>query len=132
MTEMPQFAALPESVRSVMKLNINQGKQVFDTFISASQKALYGIDTSASSAAEGLKTLNDKLAGYARLNAETIFRHAMQLADARQFGDIVELQNAHARETMDRLTKQLEEIREMTTVIVKQTAQNVTTTLPVD
>jgi hypothetical protein len=131
MTEMPQFAYLPESVRSVVKSNINQSKQAFDAFISTSQKALYGIDTSASSSAEGLKTLNDKLAGYARLNTETIFQHALKLADAKQFGDIVELQNTLARETMDRLTRQFEEIREITTTIVKQTAQDVTSALPV-
>jgi hypothetical protein len=130
MTEMPQFAELPESVRIAMKSNIDQGKKAFDIIMSSSHKTLLGIDTSASTAAEALKILNDKIAGYARLNADTVFQHALKLAGTRQLSDMVELQNTHVRETVGRLTKQFEELSEMTASIMKQTAQNVTSALP--
>ncbi len=130
MTEMPQFTEVPESVRKLVKSNLDQGKKTFDTFVSAGQQALVGFEAPATVASEGLKSLNDKLAGYARLNTEKIFQHAIQLADTRQFSDAVDLQNAHIRETMDRLTRQFDELREMASGIMKQTARNVTTTIP--
>jgi hypothetical protein len=130
MQEMPQFAEMPESVRNVMKSSIEQAKKAFDSFIGASQKAMQGMEASPSAQAGGLKELNDKIAEYTRLNADANFHYAMKLADTRQLSDVVELQNAHVRETMDRFTKQLEDLRELMTTVMKQSAQNVTSTMP--
>jgi hypothetical protein len=54
----------------------------------------------------------------------------MKLADAKQFSDVLEMQNAHARELMDTFALQLEELRDLTTNVVKQSAQNVTAHMP--
>ncbi len=130
MQDMPQFAEMPELVRSIMKASIDQARKAFETFISASQKTMSSFEGSTTGTTGGLKQLNDKIAEFTRMNAEANFRFAMKLADAKQFSDVLELQNAHARELMDTFAKQLEELRELTTTVVQQSAQNVASHMP--
>jgi phasin len=130
MQDLPQFAEMPDSVRSIMKSSIDQARKAFDSFISASQKTLSSFEGPSNPTTEGLKQLNEKIAEFTRINAEANFKFAMKLADARQFSDVLEMQNAHARDLMDTFAKQLEELRDLTTTVVKQSAQNVTAHLP--
>jgi phasin len=130
MQDMPQFAEMPESVRNIMKASIDQARKAFDSFIAASQKTMSSFEGSSSNTSEGLKQLNDKIAEFTRMNAEANFRFAMKLADAKQFSEVLELQNGHARDLMDTFAKQLEELRDITTTVVKQSAQNVTAAMP--
>lgn len=132
MKDMPQFTEMPESVRSIMKASIDQARKAFDQFISASQKTMSSFEgpAAANPATGGLKQLNDKIAEFTRMNAEANFKFAMKLADAKQFTDVLEMQNAHARELMDTFAKQLEELRDLTTTVVKESAKNVTAHMP--
>jgi phasin len=130
MQDLPQFAEMPESVRNIMKASIDQARKAFDTFISASQKTMAGFEGASNPTTDGLKQLNDKIAEFTRMNAEANFKFAMKLADAKQFSDVLEMQNSHARELMDTFARQLEELRELTTTVVKQSAQNVTANMP--
>jgi phasin len=130
MQDMPQFAEMPESVRNIMKASIDQARKAFDSFIAASQKTMSSFEGTSGTTTEGLKQLNDKIAEFTRMNAEANFRFAMKLADAKQFSEVMELQNGHARELMDTFAKQLEELRELTTTVVKQSAQNVASAMP--
>jgi phasin len=131
MKDMPQFTEMPESVRSIMKASIDQARKAFDTFIAASQKTMSTFEAPSSNPTTGgLKQLNDKIAEFTRENAEANFKFAMKLADAKQFTDVLEIQNAHARDLMDTFAKQLEELRELTTTVVKESAKNVTAHMP--
>ncbi len=119
MQNTPNFAELPDSIRSVMKSSIEQARKAFDTFAASSEKMIQGLDTSANPVADSLKILNEKMAAFTRQNAEANFNLAMRLADARQLSDIVELQNAHVRDQMETFSRQLEELRELTMKAVK-------------
>lgn len=131
MQDLPQFGEMPESVRSIMKASIDQAHKAFQTFIATSQKTMSGFtEGSSATGTGGLMQLNEKIAEFTRMNAEANFRFAMKLADAKQFTEVLELQNAHARELMDTFAKQLEELRDLTTSVVKQSAQNVTANMP--
>jgi phasin len=130
MQDLPQFAEMPESVRNIMKASIDQARKAFDTFIAASQKTMAGFEGPPNTTTDGLKQLNDKIAEFTRMNAEANFKFAMKLADAKQFSDVLEMQNSHARELMDTFARQLEELRELTTSVVKESAKNVTANMP--
>lgn len=129
MQNMPNFAELPDSIRSVMKTSIEQAKQAFDTFAASSEKMLQSVDTSSIPVADGVKQLNEKIAAFTRQNAELNFNLALQLADARQISDIVELQNAHLRTQMEIFSRQIEELRDLTMQAVKDGTQAATTTV---
>ncbi len=119
MQDTPNFAELPDSIRSVMKSSIEQARKAFDTFVASSEKMIHGLDTSSNPVADSLKHLNEKIAAFTRQNAEANFNLAAKLADARQLSDIVELQNAHVRDQMETFSRQLEELRELTVKAVK-------------
>ena len=74
--------------------------------------------------------LNEKIAEFTRLNADANFRLAMKLADAREIGDVIKLQNQHAQELMETFSKQLEELRELTVKVVKDNAASVMPNMP--
>lgn len=129
MQDLPQFAEMPDSVRNIMKASIEQARKAFDAFIGASQKAISGMEGS-SQATEGVKQLNEKIAEFTRLNADANFRLAMKLADAREIGDVLKIQNQHAQELMENFSKQLEELRELTMKLVKDSAQTAASMMP--
>ncbi len=123
MPDTPSFAELPDSIRSLVKSSIEQARKSFDALAASSEKMIHGVDTSSVPAAEALKQLNEKIAAFTRQNAESNFNLAIQLTDARHLSEIVELQNAHLRSQMETFSRQLEELRELTTNAVKDGAK---------
>ncbi len=119
MQDTPNFAELPESVRSVMKASIEQARNAFEAFAGSSEKLIHGIDTSSNPVADSIKHVNEKIAEFTRVNTEANFNLATRLADARQLSEIVEIQNAYVREQMEAFSRQLEELRELTMKAVK-------------
>jgi hypothetical protein len=130
MQEMPQFAEMPESVRSIMKASIDQARKAFESFISASQHAMSNFDGPANPATDGLKQLNEKIAEYTRMNADSNFRFALKLADAKQINDVIEMQTHYVREIMEAYAKQMEEIRTLTVRLVQDGAKHVGAHMP--
>lgn len=144
MQDAARIVEIPESVRNVVKSNIEQSKKSFDTILSTGQKTLQVINTSpvtetlmrmailstgqktlqainTSSVTETLMRLGDKVAEHTRRNAEANFQYAIKLADAKQLSDAVELQSNHMGDTVERITKQFEELHQLMSTIVKQT-----------
>ena len=119
MQNTPNFAELPDSIRSIMKSSIEQARKAFDTFVASSEKMIHSVDASSIPGAEGVKQLNEKIAQFTRQNAESNFNLAMQLTDAKHLSEIVELQNAHLRQQMETFSHQLEELRELTMKAVR-------------
>ena len=137
MQNTPNFAELPDSIRTIMKSSIEQARKAFDTFVASSEKMIQSVDTSSIPGADGLKQLNEKIAAFTRQNAESNFNLAIQLTDARHLSEIVELQNAHLRNQMEAFSRQLEELRELTVKAVKEgtkaassAVQNAASSLP--
>jgi hypothetical protein len=81
------------------------------------------LDITHSATAEGLKSLNEKIATFTRQNAEANFNLALRLADARQLSDVVEMQTAHVRDQMEAFSRQIEELRELTTQVVRESGR---------
>jgi hypothetical protein len=127
MQEMPHFAEMPDSVRSIMKASIDQARKAFETFISTSQQAMSGFEAPANPATDGLKQINEKMADYTRMNADANFRFALKLADAKQINEVIEMQNNYVREMMESYAKQMEEIRSLTVRLIQDGTKNVST-----
>lgn len=129
MENMPNFAELPDSIRNIMKMSIEQARKAFDTFVASSEKMMQSVDTSSIPAADGVKQLNEKIAAFTRQNAESNFNLALQLTEARHLSEIVELQNAHLRTQMETFSRQLEELRDLTMKAVKDGTKAASSTL---
>ena len=111
---------IPESLRDLMKMSIEQAKRAFDTFASTSEKTWKSLETSSQSARTGLTALNSKIADITRSNAEANFALAMKLAESKDINQAMELQSQHARKQMEAFVHQLEEMRDLAAQIIQE------------
>jgi phasin len=113
---------IPEPMRDLMKMSIEQTKQAFETFASASEKTWKSLESSSQSARTTLYSLNAKIAEITRRNAEANFALAMKLAEAKDLNQAIDLQSEHVRKQMETFMQQLEEVRDLTAQIVQDAA----------
>jgi phasin len=111
---------IPESLRDLMKMSIEQAKRAFDTFATTSEKTWRSLETTSQSARSGLMTLNTKIADITRSNAEANFALALKLAESKDINQAMELQSQHARKQMDAFVHQLEEMRDLAAQIIQE------------
>lgn len=110
---------IPDSVRELVKISIEQTKRAFDLFASSSEKAWKAFEGSSGAAGASLAALNAKIAEITRSNAEANFALAMKLAESRDLNQAMELQSQHATKQMEAFSRQLEEVRELATRLVQ-------------
>ena len=72
---------IPEPLRELMKMSIEQAKRAFEAFISTSEKTWKSLENSSPSGRASLYALNAKIAEITRRNAEANFALAMKLAE---------------------------------------------------
>jgi phasin len=113
---------IPEPMRDLMKMSIEQTKMAFETFASASEKTWKSLESSSQSARTSLYSLHAKIAEITRRNAEANFALAMKLAEAKDLNQAIDLQSEHVRKQMENFMHQLEEVRDLTAQIVQDAA----------
>ena len=80
---------IPQALRELMKMSIEQAMRAFETFVATSEKAWKSLETSSPNGRATLFALNAKIAEITRLNVEANFALAMKLAEfeGRRSGD---------------------------------------------
>jgi len=111
---------IPETLRELMKMSIEQAKRAFETFVSTSEKTWKSLENSSPSGRTSLYALNAKIAEITRLNAEANFALAMKLAESRDVHQAMELQSQHVRTQMETFVHQLEEMRDLAAQIIQE------------
>jgi len=111
---------VPESIRDMMKMSIEQAKKAFETFAATSEKTWKTLESSTKTAGGGLRSLNEKIAEITRENAEANFAHALKLAESKDIGQAMEMQADHARKQMENFIKQIEEIRDLAAKVIQE------------
>jgi phasin len=111
---------IPEPLRELVKMSIEQAMRAFETFASTSEKTWKSLENSSQSARAGLYALNAKIAEITRRNAEANFALAMRLAEAKDVNQAVELHNQHMKRQMETFVQQLEEMRDLTARIIEE------------
>jgi phasin len=111
---------IPESLRDLMRMSIEQAKRAFDMFAATSEKTWKSLETTSLSARSGLMSLNTKIADITRSNAEANFALALKLAESKDINQAMELQSQHARKQMEAFVHQLEEMRDLAAQIIQE------------
>ena len=111
---------VPELLRNLMKMSIEQAKRAFETFATTSEKTWKTFETNSQTAGARLRTLNEKIASVTRDTAEANFALALKLAETKDVTQALELQADHARKQMEQFAHQLEEIRDLATDIIQE------------
>ena len=80
---------IPQALRELMKLSIEQAKRAFETFVATSEKTWKSLETSSPNGRASLFALNAKIAEITRLNAEANFALADEArrVEGRRSGD---------------------------------------------
>lgn len=112
---------VPEQVREVMKMSIEQAKRAFDTFAATSEQTWKSLESSSHST-PALRSLTTKIAEITRDNADANFALALKLTESKDLGQAMELQADYLRKQMDTFFKQLEEIRDIAAQVIKESA----------
>ena len=110
---------VPEAIRDLMKMSIEQAQRAFETFAATSEKTWKSLETSSQTARAGIKSLNQKIGDITRSNAEANFALALKLAESKDIAQAMELQSEHARKQMEAFGRQLEEIRDLATQVIQ-------------
>ena len=113
---------IPEPMRELMKMSIEQAKRAFETFASASEKTWQSLESSSQSARGSLRSLNAKIAEITRRSAEANFALATKLAEAKDMNQAIALQSEHVRKQMETFVHELEEVRDLTAQILQDAA----------
>jgi len=114
---------IPEPLRELVKMSIEQAKRTFETFISTSEKTWKSLENSSPSGRASLYALNAKIAEITRRNAEANFALAMKLAESKDVHQAMELQSQHVKKQMETFVHQLEEMRDLTAQIIQEANQ---------
>jgi phasin len=110
---------IPQPVRDLMKMSIEQARRAFETFAAISEKTWKSLENSSPLGRASLFALNPKIAEIMRLNAEANFALAMKLAEAKDVQQAVELQSQHVKQQMETFAHQLEEMRDLAAQIIQ-------------
>lgn len=111
---------VPDLVRDLMKLSIEQARQAFETFAATSEKAWKSLETTSQLAGAGVRSLNEKIIEITRSNAEANFAFALKLAESKDVSQAMELHADRARKQVETFARQLEEIRDLATKIIQE------------
>ncbi|MGH6865333.1 MAG: phasin family protein [Methyloceanibacter sp.] len=111
---------IPDALRDLMKMSIEQAKRAFDTFAATNEKTWKSLDTASQSARSHFYELNTKIAEITRRNAEANFALAMKLAESKDVGQALDLQREHTTKQMETFVRQLEEMRDLATKIIQE------------
>ncbi len=111
---------IPEPLRELMKMSIEQARRAFETFASTSEKTWKSLESSSPSGRASLYALNAKIAEITRRNAEANFALAMKLAESKDISQAIELQSQHVRKQMETFVHQLEEMRDLTAQMIQE------------
>jgi phasin len=111
---------IPQPLRDLMKMSIEQARRAFETFASTTERTWKSLENSSESARASLHAFNAKIADITRRNADAQFALAMKLAESKDVNQAMSLQGEHMRKQMENFVQQLEEMRDLTTQIIQE------------
>lgn len=107
--DMPNFE-IPAEMRALAEKSVEQAKQAFDSFISATQHAVNTAENQANTTRTGAKEVGELAMKFAERNMTASFDFAQKLLRARDVSEIVSLQSEYVRAQVTAFTDQAKEL----------------------
>ncbi len=106
---------IPEQMRTMAESNVENAKQAFDDFMSATQKAVSSMEGSASTVQGGALDFNKKALSYAEENVAKAFEFAQKALQAGDVQEMLQVQNEFLRSQMAALGEQARDLSDSVT-----------------
>ena len=101
---------IPAGMRALAEKSVEQAKQAFDIFISATQRAVNAAETQAANAQAGAKEMGEFAIGFAERNIASSFAFAQKLLQAKNPKDVMALHTDYVNSQIAALTDQAKEL----------------------
>jgi len=101
MADAPQFE-FPAQIRELAEKNVAQARAACGQFMDAARKVqdVIGTMLPENSMTVGIKQVHEQAMGFTRQNIEASFLLASELANAKDFPEMLEIQGRHAQRQM--------------------------------
>jgi phasin len=114
---------VPHSMRALAESGVAQTRELYERSKNAVEAVLESWQKSFGAAGQGAIALNRKIFDIAERNINTGFDLATDLAGAKNFAEVMELQTSYWRKQLDQLRAQAEEVRTLSTKIAGNVAE---------
>lgn len=106
---------VPQQLRDLAEQNVQQARQIYGQFFSAMNQAM-GMwlgAMPANAATAGFKAFQERAADYAKKNADAALAVASDIAQAKDFKEVMELQSQFAQTSMRAYAEQVQDLGKM-------------------
>ena len=97
-------------MRSFAEQSFEQARKAFDSFFSATQRAMSSFEGQAAAAQAGAKDIQHKAVSYAERNIAASFEFAHRLLQASTPDEVVRLHAEHVKAQIENLSEQAREL----------------------
>jgi phasin len=112
---------IPNEMRDFAERSVEQARKAFDSFMTAAHKATSTFGSSTEVAQAGVKDLSRQAMTYAETNVTATFEFARQLLNAKDVGEVLQLQAEFARSQMEALGRQMQDMSQAVTQTASRT-----------
>jgi phasin len=111
----------PQQMRDLAEKNVEQARATFGQFMDAMTQAMgmWSTGIPAGELSSGFKVVQDRAVRFAKQNAEAGFALASELANAKDFQDVLSLQSRYAQTQMQAYALQAQELGRLMTEAVQ-------------
>ena len=101
---------IPTEMRTFAEKSIEQARQAFDSFVTATQEAVNTAETRAASARTGVKDVTDLAMRYSERNITSAFEFAQRLLHAKDAKEVTAVHGEYVNSQIAALTEQAKEL----------------------
>jgi len=104
---------VPTEMRKFAEQSVEQARQAFDSFMTATNKAVSDIEDRASVASTGVRDVSARAVSMAQRNIAASFEFAQKLVQAKDVEEVLKLQKDYIQAQSQTLSEQAKEMGEM-------------------
>jgi hypothetical protein len=106
------FTEIPQQARDMAKKSIDQQRAAFDQFMAVMAGAMetWSKGSLSNQNTLGFKAVQDRTMAFAKQNAESTFALASDIANAKDFQEVLSLQSKYAQTQMQSYAQQTKEL----------------------
>jgi len=109
--------SVPEAVRAMAEKTVAQTREAYERSKGTLDASIEMFERTFDAAGQGAVAFNRKIIDIAQRNVNSVFDLAKNLASAKDFAAVVELQTAYWQKQFSALTTQAEEVRALSTKV---------------
>jgi len=104
---------VPNEMRKIIEQSVEQARQAFDSFMSATNKAVTDIEDRANVASSGVRDVSSRAVAMAQRNIASSFEFAQKLVQAKDVEEVLNLQKDYIQSQSQALGEQAKELGEV-------------------